>query len=224
MKITPRVALEVAHHEGLVRQAYLDSVGVWTWSVGITSASGHQVERYIDNPQPLRHCLEIWLWLLERYAEDVRAAFPGGLTEAQFAAALSFHWNTGAIGRASWVRHWNAGDMTLARKRFLDWRRPPEIMGRRRAEADLLFRGSWSGDGSMTEYTRLQGSYTPDWSSARRIDVRETVERILQGAPERLGEGRERPPAPPRRRGWLAALLAWLRRVLGGSDNGGRNA
>ena len=51
--LTPRILGEILQHEGLAREAYRDSVGVWTWSVGITDASGHRVARYRDNPQPL---------------------------------------------------------------------------------------------------------------------------------------------------------------------------
>jgi len=43
------VAMEVASHEAIIRQAYKDSEGVWIWSVGLTSATGHVVERYIGN-------------------------------------------------------------------------------------------------------------------------------------------------------------------------------
>jgi len=178
MKITPRVAMEVAAHEGLVRQAYKDSVGVWTWSVGITSASGHSVERYIGKPQPLETCLSIWIWVLEKYADDVRTVLPG-LSEAQFAAALSFHYNTGAISRAGWVKKWKAGDVAGARKSFMDWRKPPEIIPRRQKERDLFFSGMWSSDGTMTEYTRLTKNHTPVWSSAKKIDVSAALVRLL---------------------------------------------
>ena len=103
--ITLRVALELLSHEAIVREAYKDSVGVWTWGVGVTDASGHKVQRYIDSPQTIERCLEIYVWLLRtRYAPAVRKAFEGhNLSEHEFAAALSFHYNTGAIGRATWV-------------------------------------------------------------------------------------------------------------------------
>lgn len=52
MKITARVALELASHEGLVRQAYKDSVGVWTWSIGITSASGQPSSSSLRKSRP----------------------------------------------------------------------------------------------------------------------------------------------------------------------------
>ena len=74
--ITPRIAAELIAHEGIVREAYRDSVGVWTWSVGITDASGHRVGRYRDHPQPLSRCLEIYLWVLQnRYLPAVLQAF-----------------------------------------------------------------------------------------------------------------------------------------------------
>lgn len=172
MKVTTRAAAELASHEGLVRQAYKDSVGVWTWSIGITSASGHNVERYIGKPQTLEHCLAIWTWTLDRYANDVRSVFGGHhLTEEQFAAALSFHYNTGAITKASWVKKWKAGDVAGARKSIMDWKKPPEIIPRRMKERDLFFDGKWSGDGKVTEYTRLTSRNTPDWSSGRRVDI-----------------------------------------------------
>lgn len=171
-EITTDVALEVLSHEAIVRQAYKDSVGVWTWSVGLTNASGHNVERYIDNPQPLDRCLEVYLWALDNYADDVRERFKGHtLTEAQFAAALSFHWNTGSILTASWVAAFLAGDMADAERRFMLWKNPPEIIPRRQKEADLLFRGVWSNDGTATEYTRVTSSYSPVWSSAIKVDA-----------------------------------------------------
>ncbi|MGB1254075.1 MAG: lysozyme, partial [Candidatus Promineifilaceae bacterium] len=121
-QLTTRIALEVASHEAIIRQAYKDSVGVWTWSVGLTSMSGHNVERYIGKPQPLKKCLEVFLWALERYADDVREAFAGhSLSDEEFAAALSFHWNTGAIKKASWVKQWKSGQIAAAKKSFMNY-------------------------------------------------------------------------------------------------------
>ena len=115
--LTPMIVGEILQHEGLAREAYRDSVGVWTWSVGITDASGHKVARYRDNPQPLERCLEVFMWLLTtRYLPAVNAAFGAfDPTEHQLAAALSFHYNTGAIARAR--RGSNATSPVTARAR-----------------------------------------------------------------------------------------------------------
>lgn len=179
MRLTKKMVMEVAHHEGIIRKAYKDSVGIWTWSVGITSASGHRVERYIDKPASLERCLEVWVWLLQKYAEDVEVAFIRPLSEAQKAAALSFHWNTGAINRATWVDDFNKGNTQDAYKNIMNWRSPSEIIPRREAERDLFFEGTWVGSGTMTEYTRLTSNYTPVWSSARKINVDGILDKLL---------------------------------------------
>lgn len=171
------VAMEVATHEALIRQAYKDSVGVWTWCVGMTNATGHHVQRYIGNPASLQQCMNIYAWALSNYAAGVRRAFAGHqLTKAQFAAALSFHWNTGAIERATWVKYWKAGETAKAKKAFMNWVTPSEIKGRREKERDLFFGGVWSQSGRMTEFTRLTANHTPVWGSAVSIDVRKELQ------------------------------------------------
>ena len=179
--ITERLALELIGHEAIVREAYKDSKGIWTWGIGVTNASGHSVDRYKDNPQTIERCIEIYLWLVrEKYLPDVVAAFGDfPLSEAQAAAALSFHYNTGAIKRASWVKSFLAGDVAKARRQFMEWRRPPEIIERREKERDLFFDGKWSGDGKATVYDVRKPSYAPNWSSARKVDVREALREAL---------------------------------------------
>lgn len=151
-KIDYQVALEVASHEAIVREAYKDIKGIWTWSIGLTNASGHNVERYIDKPQSLEHCLAVYVWALEKYAKDVREAFTKPLTQEQFAAALSFHYNTGAIKKASWVKNFNAGNITTAKKEIMNYKTPAAIIPRREKERDLFFEGKWSNNGTILEY------------------------------------------------------------------------
>jgi lysozyme len=181
LSLTPRVALELIGHEAIVREAYKDSVGVWTWSVGVTNASGHNVNRYKDNPQSIERCLEVYLWLLRaKYIPSVVKAFEGFiLSEAQFAAALSFHYNTGAVLRAGWVGKVKAGDMAGGKRAIMEYRRPPEIIERRGKERDLFFDGKWSQDGKATVYEVRKPSYAPNWRSAKRIDVREDLLRLM---------------------------------------------
>jgi lysozyme len=178
--ITLNVALELIQHEGIVREAYRDSQGIWTWSVGITNASGHQVHpAYKDAPQPMRACLAACLERLEKnYVPGVNKAFKRKLlTEAQFAAALSFHFNTGAINTASWVKLWKVGDVAGARKAIMNWKKPREIIGRRQKERDLFFDGSWSNNGTSTEYAVSKPSYKP--CKPHSVDVRTDLQALL---------------------------------------------
>lgn len=161
--ITEKAALEIVAHEGIVPEAYRDSVGVWTWSVGITDASGHHVMRYKDNPQPLEKCLAVYLWLLRtKFLPAVLQAFGNHEpTEAQLTAALSFHWNTGAIGRATWIKSFVAGRVADAEAQIMNWTRPASLTERRRRERDLFFDGVWTGDGTALVYDVAKPSYKP---------------------------------------------------------------
>jgi len=173
-QLTLRVALELAEQEALVREWYKDSEGVGTWSIGITDASGHDVDRYKDNPQPIERCLEVYVWLLRtKYIPDVLRAFTGrSLTESQFAAALSFHYNTGAINRTDWVVLWRQGKIAAART-FLEthYLNGGDLTKRRDAEAALFFDGVWSQTGEITVWPVKKPSYTPDWSHPQRVDI-----------------------------------------------------
>lgn len=178
-KIDYQVALEVASHEAIVRSAYKDTKGIWTWSIGLTNSSGHNVERYIDKPQTLEHCLRIYVWALEKYANDVRKAFTKPLSQAQFAAALSFHYNTGAIARATWVKSFNAGKIEQAKKEIMNWKNPPEIIGRRTKERDLFFNGKWSNNGSILEYL-VSKNYQP--ISPKKINIEKELNDAFKNA------------------------------------------
>lgn len=173
--LTPRILGELLQHEGLAREAYRDSVGVWTWSVGITDASGHRVGRYRDNPQTIERCLEVFVWLLEtRYLPAVLVALGAFEPEEhQLSAALSFHYNTGAIGRATWLKRFVEGDVEAARKAILDWRHPAEILPRRRRERDLFFDAKWSGDGRVAVYEVSKPGYRP--VRPKRLEVTEIL-------------------------------------------------
>ena len=189
MRITKRIALEIIEHEGVVREAYYDSVRVLTWSVGITHFSGHTVQRYIRNPQSLERCFEVFEWALRtNFLPAVLEEFRGHqLEEHELGAALSFHWNTGGINRASWCDAWKAGDIAEAKRRFMLWDKPKEIIGRRRKERDLFFDGKWTSDGRVTEFPVNRSTLKPIFGQGRQVDVNDVLERLF-------GETVEPPP------------------------------
>lgn len=183
--LSERTMLEIAEHEGLILRTYRDSRGILTWGFGVTNASGHRVERYIGKPSTIVRAIEVYEWLLRtKYLPEVIEAFEGRhLSEAQLTAALSFHWNTGAIGRADWVKSFLQEQRETAIHEFMNWSTPREIIGRRKAERALFFQGVWTGDGFVTIYDRVHtGSLIPDWSSARQIDIRPEVRAALAKA------------------------------------------
>ncbi|MAL27612.1 MAG: hypothetical protein CL820_17315 [Croceicoccus sp.] len=222
--LTPRIVAELIAHEGIVGEAYRDSVGVWTWSVGLTDASGHKVERYRDNPQSLSHCMAVFIWALRRnYLPPVIAAFGDRpVAERELAAALSFHWNTGGIARAEWMRLAVAGDRERARAAMLNWAKPASLLGRRRKEQSLFFDGVWSNDGTALVYGVAKPSYRP--IGGRRVAIDLLLGDILAPAADTIADPvRAEPepaesPVPTDAPGSICKAeqqTGWLRRILG---------
>lgn len=80
---------------------------------------------------------------LVRYAQEVAEALGNSrTTQAQFDAMVSFHYNTGAIGRATLTQRHRAGDFLSAANEFARWNRAggrilAGLTRRRAAEAEL---------------------------------------------------------------------------------------
>lgn len=80
---------------------------------------------------------------LVRYAADVATALGGAPTsQHQFDALVSFHYNTGAIGRATLTARHRAGDYRAAHAEFARWNQAagrvlPGLVRRRAAESAL---------------------------------------------------------------------------------------
>lgn len=180
--LTVRTASELVGHEAIVLEWYRDSENVGTWGIGVTDKSGHTVGRYKDKPSTIEHVLEIYVWLLRtRYIPDVLKAFASlTLTENQFAAALSFHYNTGAIRKSEWVQDVIQGHPTAARN-FLEnhYLNGGDLKDRRMKEAALFFDGKWSQDGKATIYPVLKPSYHPDFRHPSRVDISADLAKAL---------------------------------------------
>lgn len=143
--VSERGIKDLVHSEGVRTNAYKDSVGVWTIGVGHAATSGRppvprsgmvitEAEAYQILTDDLR----------EQYEPDVRAAFGREVPQHVFDGAVSFHFNTGKIKTASWVKTWLAGNMAKAREQFMLYKKPPEIIGRRTREANLIFNGVYA--------------------------------------------------------------------------------
>ena len=179
--MTPKAVCYVLHEEGIVPEAYKDSVGVWTWAGGVTNASGHEVfPRYLDKPQSMEKCLEITIWLMRnKYMPSVNRAFEGViLNEAQVAAAISFQWNTGAIRTAQWVRDYMARNLVASKKDIMDWSSHGQLTTRRTRERDLFFGGKWPPL-LVPVWGVAKPSYHPH--GVKSVDLLDTVTKVMGG-------------------------------------------
>lgn len=118
--------------------AYVDSVGVWTIGIGHTAAAGAPVP-YRGLTITRAECDAIFARDIVQYEDAVRRAVAVPLADHQFDALTSICYNigTGGLSKSSFVKLINAGASSAqVRAAILAWRKPPEILSRRTAEAD----------------------------------------------------------------------------------------
>lgn len=136
--------------EGVVLKAYRDPVGIWTIGGGLTAASG------VIDPKPgmvisQEEASRLMAKALKlKYEPAVVAAMPGA-KQHEFDGGVSFHWNTGAIRKASWVTSWNARDWDEVERRLLLWNKGggrvlPGLVRRRKEEFAIIRFGSYPGN------------------------------------------------------------------------------
>lgn len=195
MKVSDKGIAELLSHEALVTSPYKDSVGVFTIGVGHTASAGK------PNPQtmpkgvevPIPELIALFRADLAKYEADVDAAVTIPLRQHEFDALVSFHFNTGAIKKASLVKKLNAGDRIGAAAGMLEWKKPAEVIKRRTAEMKLFRDGKYSNDGKCTIYPANKFGAV-QWASGRRVAVASLISQpVPQGGVIYPPE-----PAPPK--------------------------
>jgi len=132
--------------EGTVLRSYRDAVGRWTIGDGITTAAG------VGKIGPGMVITEkaAKAMLAQALAKNYEPAVGGAMPTArqnEFDAGVLFHWNTGAIGRASWVALWRAHATPSAiAAKFRLWNKGggkvlPGLVKRRDRELKILLDG-----------------------------------------------------------------------------------
>ena len=175
LKTSQRGLAEIAAHEAIVLSPYLDSAGVWTVGIGHTANAGNPDPETERREFSMSEIMDIFARDIEKFEARVRKAFGRNLTQEQFDAAVSFDFNTGGIHSATWVKRFNQGKDVQARKAFMAWCKPREIIPRRQKECDLFFDGKYSGDGRVTIY-RATPSGKVIWNNRRRSALPGSVE------------------------------------------------
>lgn len=179
MKTSDAGIYALALHEGIVPAPYKDSVGVWTYGIGHTAAAGGPDPAKMAKGMPqnldaaLADVFDVFRADLPKYEAGVNRALKVPVTQAQFDALVSFHYNTGAIGRASFVKKLNAGDVAGAAVGIMAWNKPPEIIGRRKEEQKLFAKGIYP-TGKVNVW-RVDGSGRVIWKAARTLSMPEVM-------------------------------------------------
>ena len=184
MKTSDAGIFALALHEGIVPGPYRDSVGVWTYGIGHTLGAGYPDPSKMQRGMPtnldaaLRDVFDLFRRDVAKYEAAVNRAVKVKVTQAQFDALVSFHYNTGAIAKASLVKRLNAGDAIGAAAGFMAWKKPAEIIPRRKAEQALFASGVYP-TGQATVW-KVDGNGRVIWKPARRLG-KDQVLALLDG-------------------------------------------
>lgn len=231
MKVSDAGVYAIALHEGIVPGPYRDSVGVWTWGIGHTVAAGlpdpARMARGMPNDldKAIRDALAQFKADLAKYEGDVDRAVTTKISQHEFDALVSFHFNTGGIFRAQLTKALNAGDRAGAAKGFMSWLKPPEIKARREAERDLFVTGTYPGGAVNVWGVDSAGKVI--WKPVRRLTMPQVLALMGKDAPvvvqplpskpvvdHKTASGATQvpdfPAAAPGLPGWLARLIAFF--------------
>lgn len=193
MKTSDAGLFALALHEGIVPGPYRDSVGVFTYGIGHTLGAGYPDPAKMQRGMPsnldaaLRDVFDLFRRDIAKYEAGVNRAVKVPVSQAQFDALVSFHYNTGAIAKASFVKKLNAGDAIGAAAGMMAWSKPAEIIPRRKAEQKLFAHGVYP-TGQVTVW-KVDGNGKVIWKPVRRL-TKDQVLALLDGpvAPTHVSE------------------------------------
>lgn len=174
MKMSFNGRMFLAAREGIVTSRYLDSAKppVWTIGIGHTAAAGAPDPRTFTGKLTPAQAIDLFAADLAKYEAEVTRALKRPVTQAQFDALVSFHYNTGAIGRASAVDLLNRGAPPEAvADALMLWNKPASIIPRRKMEHDLFLYGNY-GDLRVKAYPATSDGKVM-WSMGRLVPASE---------------------------------------------------
>lgn len=156
MQTSARGLEVLEHEEGVVLRAYRCPAGVWTIGAGLTASSGvvkpkagMQITRDEARDLLIKALRQNYEPAVETAMSRVSGSKVTRPKQHEFDAGVSFHFNTGAIKRASWVRLWLADNARmLVTNQLLAWsigggKVLPGLKARRIREADMLLFGKY---------------------------------------------------------------------------------
>lgn len=177
MQTSPQGIQFLERHEGVVLRAYRDAAGVWTIGAGLTAASGvvkPKAGMIISVEEATRLLAQA---LRGNYEPAVTKAMPGA-KQHEYDAGISFHFNTGAIDRASWVGKWRLKDMSGVRAAIRLWNKGggkvlTGLVRRRDEEFALLSIGQYGAVPAPPPGTGTRNArFSPPLSGPEREEIR----------------------------------------------------
>lgn len=160
MRVSDKGLHAIAVHEGIVPAPYLDSVNIWTYGIGHAETSGLEPNpKYMPKGMPsdidsgIQESFNLFKKKIKSYESAVNNAVKVPLDQHEFDALVGFHFNTGAISRASAIKTLNAGgDKAEVVRRLKLYNKAggkilPGLRRRRNEEGEMFLHGTYpTGD------------------------------------------------------------------------------
>ncbi|MDK1376435.1 MULTISPECIES: lysozyme [unclassified Sinorhizobium] len=147
MKTSLRGICAMLAEEAIVLAAYNDGTGTMTMGAGHTAAAGPPSPRS-GMTISLTEAINIFRNDLSKTEDQVETAVRATLSQHQFDALVSWHFNTGAVSSATLTRKLNTGDVAGAATEFARWNKSKGkvlegLVARRERETAMFLRGDY---------------------------------------------------------------------------------
>lgn len=187
MKTSNEGKVEIIGHEGIALSKYKDSVGVWTIAGGATKTEIPDLASWpLDKKITMQEAFDLFGRSIVKYEDAINKALTRPILQTQFDALVSWCYNvgTGWAKSATVIKLLNEGvtDPIALRKALLLYRKPPEILGRRIKEADLLAYGKYSNGGKAMLFPVSSNGY-PMYSRGTSINVWQYIPHTTEAEP-----------------------------------------
>ncbi|MEP1208128.1 MAG: lysozyme [Rhizobiaceae bacterium] len=178
MRVSVQGICSILSHEGVILSTYDDGGGVLTIGAGHTAMAGPPIP-VSGMKISLPEAFNIFRRDLGKYEQQVIDAIHVPLSQHQFDALVSWHFNTGRINNSTLSDKLNDSDYDGAAKEFARWKKDngkvvQGLVNRRKAETAIFVSGSY-GDSTVNVRSTKGGKVTA-------MDSAEIVQ-AMTGAP-----------------------------------------
>lgn len=175
MQISNKGKIDLIGLEGICQSKYKDSVGVWTVGIGATQSEYPDIAKWpADKKLSVIECIQAFNVHIQKYERAVSAALTKPVEQHIFDALVSWCYNvgTGWLRTATVIKLVNNG---IRGKPLYDalmmFRKPPEIIERRRKEANLLAFGRYSNPNGVALLFPVSPKGHPIYSAGKQVSI-----------------------------------------------------
>ncbi len=176
MNISTNGKIFLTSVEGICLSPYLDSKDIKTIAIGATKS---EIPNIANMPWETEITMERAFILLDsslkKYVDAVQSSLKIPVKQHQFDALVSICYNIGCSGLKTslFMRRINSAyELAEVGDAILMWRKPPEIIGRRRKEVNLYKTGEY-GDGKANVFPVNPTTHKPQYARGRNIVVQD---------------------------------------------------